>query len=93
MGQMFYSAAILQWSSGVNWFIHQWLDGPADRKSKPDTWKVCNEKYFIDQCSRFLSLINYWLNNDLLNVPAQAASVLVGGINIGERLIGGKRVC
>ena len=28
----------------------------------------------------------------LLNILAQVASVLVGGINIGERLIGGKRV-
>ena len=29
---------------------------------------------------------------DLLNIPDHAASVLVGGINVGERLIGGKRV-
>ena len=29
---------------------------------------------------------------DLFHIPAQAASVLSGGINIGERLIGGKTV-
>ena len=29
---------------------------------------------------------------DLLNILAQATSVLVGGINIGGRLIGGKGV-
>ena len=28
---------------------------------------------------------------DLLNIPDHAASVLVSGINVGERLIGGKR--
>ena len=29
---------------------------------------------------------------DLLNIPDHAASVLVGGVKVGERLIGGKRV-
>ena len=52
-----------------------------------------------DVFHKSMCVINFspWLIIDsiiyLLNILAQAASVLVGGINIGERLIGGKRVC
>ena len=53
------------------------------------------EVFHTDQCSIFSSL-NYCIfinpKIDLFHILAQATSVLSGGINIGERLIGGETV-